>query len=229
MKRINHPFFDCLDEIQKLNTWSAYAGVPFPKAKFLKALKQAHPFVFDKKTTTAAISYAGHVGKAWTVEEAMEKAGLLDDSLSELQTEISDRASKVEEFSLPFKTSLYLLSEIDTVVARPSPTPGGDPIFLKRAGYLINEVTPEKIEVYDLATLYIDSLKRFIPAIEYMLIDLNSFEENLSSDILSINRFTDMISVKRIGIEHRGIRNFKDKSHGVISIKYPNIIMWLIK
>ena len=56
MKKINHPFFDHLETISKTNTWSAYAGERFPKARFFKALKVAHPFVFDKKTTDIGMS-----------------------------------------------------------------------------------------------------------------------------------------------------------------------------
>lgn len=227
MKKIKHPFFDQLKEITKRDMWNAFEGAPFPKREFYKALREAHPIVFDSRCTEEGIQHAGievdHIVKIPSREQEAE--------MFERQHKA---ASKVEEFSLPFATSLYLLTNCQTIVRNAGRGSGvkavdHNMLIYKRIGYLLREISPEKIRVFDLMIVKPTQKRgeeRFFPVLDFLDIDLKNPDPNLASDTLSINRFTNMISVKRIGIERRLTATYRDETSltKYTVAKYDNVI-----
>ena len=241
----SHPFFRSLELAEQLQKkfgiWSFSQIAPKSKGVFYKALKEAHPFVFDDKVTR---------------EKRVEGRAHLD-----LET-------FVEEFSLPFKTSLYLLSDAPAIVAPTFGKPGHRTINYVY-GYLIVEKTPEKFDCYKVGSYsisaaasqmkepsvvrrddknYVDihweevghnlDTKEPYPVIEHWVISLEELKQmnfgDIPNDSLEMHQlketstamvFTQSISVKRIGIEN--VKGFNVKSRGaglgVTSIKYDNL------
>lgn len=81
----DHPFFKAIEEAsrieKKIGVWGSGRA---NRRQFYRHIKDAHPFVFDKKTT---------IEKRWE-GRTFEKFDNL-----------------VEEFSMPFATSLYLMTD----------------------------------------------------------------------------------------------------------------------
>lgn len=216
MKRFEHPFFDVLDKVIKNESWKVWTDNNDVNLRELVGLlKEAHPFVFDEKCTDRGINEGG-----LEIDNASAIPGTL-----EINERMSEKALLVKEFSLPYKTSLYLLKNCKTIL-RSSAGGEGETLVYKRAGYLLQEITPEHIRVYDFMIVKHPEYGEQ-PALDCFDIHLNKPEENLASDTLCINRFTNMISVKRIGIEKtKAFRNIKTKGVGVgyTAIKYENVI-----
>jgi len=216
-KRLEHPFFDALDTIIKKDAFKALShDGPFPKAQLFKALKEAHPVVYDQKCTEGAMEIAGLDGGDYVKKMQMDST-----FLDEFESDIYKRASRVEEFSLPHATSLYLLTNSPTIIRK-----GKDGVFTyKRLAYLLKEITPERIMIYDFMLAKIPEIGYF-PIPDFYEIDLTKFDRNFSSDVVAIERLSNMLSVKRIGIEAGGIRTIKTKGFGVgyVTIKCDNIM-----
>jgi hypothetical protein len=197
MKRFDHPFFDALDWISKNDSWMAWGNVKH-RTKFYQALKIATPIIYDKKCTDIAISEAGG--------EIHDKVKLHYD-IEGIESKTREKASKIEEFSLPHATSLYLLTDCPTIIRMDK---AGTPFVYKRLGYLLCEIGEggERVLVFDIMAVRSkeagDDRTFFVP--DVYEIDLNKFEtdpsqQNFASDIVAINRLTNMISVKRVGVE----------------------------
>ena len=225
MKRIRHPFFEHLNDISRRDLWNLFEGVKFPRREFLSALREAHPIVFDAHCTEEGISKVGlEIDSIIKIPDVTQK---------EMFQKQLEEASLVKEFSLPFATSLYLLTDCPTVIRH---TPNGQPFVYKRLGVLLKELgSPEKIRVFDLMAVKTTTDKifkaakvtdEFIPVLDFFDIDLKNLDPNLASDTISINRFTNMMSVKRVGIEKNAAYTLKTKDIGIgfTTFKYDNII-----
>jgi hypothetical protein len=211
-KRLKHEFFDAIDKIAKAGNFDPFdSALKFPKAEFYRALKVAHPFVFDAKCTEEAMMSAGK-----------EMFSGVKFDLEKIQSKIEKKASKVEEFSLQFKTVLYLLTKCPTILRS---TASGEVFKYKRIGYLIKELEgPEKIRVFDVMLAAVGADWHCIT--DFYDVDLTNLEPNFASDVVAISRLSDMISVKRVGIEvEGGFRNLKTKGIGTgfTSVRYDNI------
>lgn len=222
----NHPFFRMIDlasEVQKKakehygpNSQAAmYWGVGRNggKSELLLALRAAHPFVFDKGVTT---------------EKILSGRGMIDFS------------NFVEDFSLPFKTTLYLMTGSPSLHA---PLEGSDEqAMFTLCGYLIQERDPEHFMVWQVSEMECEG--KILPYINQFTIDLKAFqlgikmaeamdfeifnkttEAHVFKETCSIFHFTNSISVKRIGIEHGCSMSIKNKSAstGFTVVKYDNI------
>lgn len=219
MRRIEHPFFDALDWIIKNDSFKAFEhGRPFPKREMFNALKNAHPVNFDKACTHQGIEAAGYEPKA---DDAMLKL-----ELEGFEEGVLDQAKTVEEFSLPFATSLYLLNDCPTIIRK---SKDKDVFVFRRLGYLIQEITPERLIVYDFMRVKLGKDYVYIPdfyEIDLAKLGVDKEMNNFASDILCLNRFSNMLSVKRIGIEKGGMRTIKTKGFGIgyTTIKTDNIL-----
>jgi len=97
--------------------------------------------------------------------------------------------------------------------------------FIEIHGHLLEEITPEIINIYT----FFEFSSRSIKSSGLMTDTLDLKRTNLiDADISStvkINRLTNMISVKRIGVEHHGKLSLLHKGLGVgfSTIKYDNI------
>jgi len=204
MNLIKHPFFKTIAFMEKLNAWNATDDPTFSKSEFLKTLKVAHPFVFDGSITN----------------EKFESSQDLK-PLDEL----------VKSFSLPFKTSLYLLTDAPKVSVK---NKYGDLLPMFIYGYLIEEITPEKFRVFIMSmqgvTEDIKAATGFdhLPLADEITIDLNLPAEKMmnQNEVCLLCHLTNAISVKRIGVERGGgrfqVKN-KQATTGFTSIKYDNI------
>jgi hypothetical protein len=173
------------------------------KRAFMAALGKAHPFLFDRVVT---------------YEKRSQGRGKFN-----LET-------LVEDFSLPFGTSLYLLSDAPTLM---SPTATGEGmIATDMLGYLISEVSPEKFMAWSIARCTWEG--HVLPAIQQFEIDLDrmrscgwhdvedaSVEMHFLKEISCIMQFTQAISVKRIGVEK--IRSFSVRSRGIGQLGYTSV------
>lgn len=227
MKHLKHSFFESLEYIEKKSLWNAWDGKAFPRKKFLSILKQAHPFIFDRKCTEEAQMEAGVDGEAF-----VKKKVPLEWST------IVGKAKLVEEFSLPRSTSLYLFTEGPRICRFDVKK---EVVVFQRIGFLIHEISPEKILVFDLSRVRVDDYKGkaelklsrnpssegfWVPVVDVIELDLLKFEENFASDIVSINRLTNMLSVKRLGIEKKLSCTIKTRDFGTgyTMYKYDNLI-----
>lgn len=205
----DHPFFNLLDlaEIWEKRSGSWGVATKANKKDFFTALKQAHPFNFDKKVT---------------IEKLM--AGMYG----------IDFFNLVKDFSLPFKTSLYLLNDAPQII---SPISGDADIRIKTQsmGYMIQEITPELFNCYSVHSLVeIGVTGEVMPVIEPFQIDLKrlagcdwhrvddaTVEMHWLKEICKILQLTKSISVKRIGIEH--LKSFSVKSRGISATGFTSI------
>lgn len=193
MRKLEHPFFEILKQLRKKDTWSAHE-VPFPKRKFYQSLKQAKPFVFDRKTTN----------------DKLEQAGDLP------------LAERVESFSLPFKTSLYLLTDPHIVQAGV----GDDAPLFRFQGYLLDEITPETFHLYIVGTIQLASLgKMEAPYCDHVVMDLRNIQET-RHDYILLNTLTNAISVQRVGIEKHAQVTYHEETAltKFTTVKYDNIV-----
>lgn len=217
---INHPFFDGIAFAEKHDAWNAYTWdkKTFPRRRFLNLLKKAHPFVFDSRCTTESFDTSGIRGEDWI--EAMKK---LEDK--KLEEKVYEKAGMVEEFSLPYSTSLYLLSVSGgpTVLQK-----GRDHVYkFKHAGYLVNELSPEKFEIFSVNYFENEKGEDGYPAFDFFTIDLTNPDVSaFANDIIALNSLSNMISVKRLGIEVRLNRTLKTRGlgSGYTTYKYENVI-----
>lgn len=210
MRISEHPFFatlDIADQRQKLTgTWGISPSMQSNKRDFFAALSKAHPFVFDRNVTT---------------EKMMEGRNQHD-----LET-------LVESFSLPFKNTLYLLTDSPTIEAPLSGEGGANFRVLNIThGYLISEITPEKFSVTTVSTTVAEGKE--LPNIltfEIDLVRLRSlyWKEWDDADprmwaikeVGCLLNLTNAISVKRIGVEK--MKSFSVKSRGVNSMGYSTL------
>lgn len=217
----DHLFFKIIEDASRVEKLTKAFGAGYVnKNHFFTALKKAHPFIFDKKVTH---------------EKRM--AGKDAVWFEELVT----------EFSLPFRTSLYLMTGGPTFKA-PLHEGTTDTGLATLAGYLINEITPEKFQVFEVTLLEVGNQQ--IPAIYQYDLDLKTIETivhqmkalnemtgegqqldrqtraHVLKEFNSVFHFTKCISVKRIGIEK--VKNFNVKSRGIgtgfTAIKMDNLI-----
>jgi len=220
----DHPFFQAIEMACRLEKRAKAWGVGNArKGEFFRALEKAHPFVFDKRVTFA---------------KRLEGRTLVNFK------------NIVEDFSIPFRTSLYLLTDAPAYHG-----PVGDPngvgykAYSTRLGYLIDEITPERFKIFEVSWGSIDFEGDKIPWINQYEIDLtsidkmNAFLRALYSDDAKEREYTERkpeahpfketgvilelskaISVKRVGIEH--LKSFSLKSGvgaGYTSVKTPNL------
>jgi len=218
----DHPFFKAIDWAgkieKKIGQWGAGNA---NRLQFFRALKVAHPFVFDRNVT---------------MEKRME--GRAFENFDTL----------VEDFSLPFRTSLYLMTDGPSIQC---PTHEGSKEFhsVTLLGYLIQELEkdgvadPENFMAYEVCNIEKEGMQ--VPCINQFRIDLKTMafalraaealdfeifnaktEAHVLKETSSVFSFTDCISVKRIGVEV--VRKFSMKSKGidagVTTLKYDNII-----
>lgn len=185
------------------------------KSRFLLALKAAHPFSLDQKTTN---------------EKVM--AGRTMMKFKDL----------VKEFSLPFKTTLYLLKNSTSIAG---PLEGYDQqISSTPCGYLIQEQDPEHFTAWQVSMMEIEG--KTVPYFYEFQIDLKTIglaiahseslefdifnkttEAHIFKEICTIFHITNCISVKRIGIERKpSLISIKNKSAttGFTVLKFDNII-----
>jgi hypothetical protein len=223
----NHPFFQALDRaeyiLKKTKQWAASSGLnPGARNIFYKALKEAKPFIFDKRVTMEK----RHLGRACV-----------------------DVGELVQDFSLPFATSLYLMMDSPQILAPPEE--GSKDMWLTQVlGYLIKEESPEEFVVWCVSNVthpsdFANDAAIPIPAVNRFNISLKTvsmamrmaesmgeeiFNEKTEAHILKetsvILQFTNSVSVKRVGVEVA--RNFSVKSKGIgagfTAIKYDNIV-----
>lgn len=174
--------------------FQAIASLPKhqPNAILLfRLLAEAHPFVFDK-----------------TVSETKLAIGLT-------QTD----GNIAEAFSLPFKTSLYLIEETK-VIAK---WEGEDAIPYAPLGILTHEISPEVFKVITIGTVHSKEPQHLLEAID---VNLNRLDNPIYRQTTSaIHQLTNAISTKRIGIEKNlkfSIKN-KNANSGFTTVKYPNV------
>lgn len=227
--RLDHPFFDLLEKAIKEKAWDKLRhDEPFQKGRFISALKQAHPFIYDAKCSDQAIT------------ESSQFAPFEENTRMERVRDIGEELEFIEEFSLPFKTSLYILTNAPDIIV----TADDKAYRITQYGYLIEEETPERIMVYSISRRFASrsemdkwNLDKDMSTlvIDYFRLDLrnpafkeNSLGESLpenAEETLLIHRLSNMVSVKRIGIEHNAGRSMIDKgsASGFTVIKYDNI------
>lgn len=224
MKPIKHRFFEVLKECMKKEGYLARPG--FPKARFMRALREAHPFIYDKKSSEeAAASSTNYV--------VFEPGHFHTEPGRRIKVrDVAAEVNMIEEFSLPFSTSLYILTKAPTVVVD---TPGGDPYVMKIHGYLIEEETPEKFIIYMLSERKLTAKESrdiglpedfTFPILDWFPVDLSKEILKNFEEVMLVNRLTNMVSVKRIGIETRGSCTIKTKgiSTGFTVLKYDNLV-----
>ena len=212
----DHPFFEAIEFASKTEKKSGRWGVSNAnKFKFFNALKQAHPFIFDKSVT---------------FEKRM--AGRAFEDIEDL----------VQDFSLPRSTSLYLMTK-SPIISAPMGATDAEHCQVELLGYLIHELTPELFSVFEVSWITLDGQR--VADIHPFTIDLKTistvlrmtaaleveiFNERTDSHVLreigSILSFTKSISVKRIGVEHARRITVKSRNVGVgyTVVKYDNII-----
>lgn len=213
---MNHRFFDVINSVTKLEKkmkqWNN-SGTAKDKREFFQALKNAHPFIFDRSTS---------------IEKRLG-GRTFEDTNDDI----------VEKFSLPFSTSLYLLTDgplIETTIM------DGTPCMCDLVGYLVNEITPEKFRMYEVGYITIHGYE--IPYVNGHDIDLKSIQSMIDrartmtedeynseegahelKEKAVVMSLTGAISVKRIGIEKGGKTTLQTKGIGTgyTTIKYENI------
>ncbi len=208
---MKHPFFDALEQAAKIEKKAKVWGAGTAnKRDFFRYLKDAHPFVFDRK-----------------VSHEKQMAGRM----------LVNFENIVEDFSIPHSTSLYLLNS-NISLSAPLGTAGGETVVSDRLGYLIREITPERFMVFEVSLCHLpDAPEKKMPIINQYELNLSHIETMLAhlsalredSDIgRAVDRkpeshvfketgvileLTKSISVKRIGIEK--FKSFSVKSRGI--------------
>lgn len=197
---MSHFFFEAFKIMDKLDSWNALEGPPFPKAVFFKTLKQAHPFVFDQKTTNQKLEMSSGA-------------------------EFHDLAERVADFSLPYKTSLYLLTKPHKIYVQTQD------LNMYPTGYLIQEDTPETFTVYSLMIFQSpEEVRRqggheWIPIVDVWNLDLKDLRHD-KNDVSLLFHLTKSISVQRIGVEKGFKTTVKNRADigGRTQLKYPNLV-----
>lgn len=221
-----HPFFQAVDKTEQLykenGIWSSGRGPN--RHLFFKALKIAKPFIFDRNVT---------------IEKRF--AGRSMDNVETL----------VEDFSIPFAQSLYLMTDCPTILHPPDKF-GLD--TTKLLGYLVDEIDPENFRVFEMHWLTSATDKKMAAIVEEVggfplvnqftiglktiafafrsarAMDIKLFDRSNDAHFMretaAVMEFTKCVSVKRIGVEVSPKFTIKTKGMGagVTSIKYDNII-----
>lgn len=195
---VKHPFFDAIEYATKVEKRAGAWGVGTGrKIDFYRALTKAHPFVFDRKTTFLK-----------------RQSGRTLVNFEDI----------VGEFSLPFKTSLYLLTdaplyqgpmdvgEFYNVEDSASTVIG----YSERLGYLIDEITPERFMVFEVSWLQQEFNGKKVPAI-------NQYELNLT-DIQKMLR--DLEALRSVD---ENIRQAQDRRPETHVFKETGVILELSK
>lgn len=214
-----HPFFQVIDEASKIEKLTGRWGAgTASKNSFFRCVHQAHPFIFDRRTT---------------IEKRL--AGRAMDGFKDL----------IEDFSMPFGTSLYLMTDAPHIQA-PMNEGSKETCQYELCGYLINETKPaEYFMAYEVSWVKYNGLEQRVPSINQYNIDLVTiekvlrmaeavdariFDKKTEAHVLKetavIFNLTNCISVKRIGVEVSPQFNIKSRGidAGFKSIKYDNII-----
>lgn len=195
MKPINHPFFDAINK---------------SSPQLFSHLEDAVIFCFDPELTQQAMIDNGAV-------PADDIEGIQDfhRQYEQKMQATLERCSLIEEFSLPFKTCLYLRRDKTMAMTRMQ---DGSFIPHLQTGILLVEKTPELIEYY--ASVFIPSLKQ--THIDHGFLDLKNIGSQ-APKCAYVNVMTNMISVKRVGVERTSL--FKSiKSNGLYrQLKIDNI------
>jgi hypothetical protein len=214
----DHPFFKTVEEASRIEKLvKAWGSGRASRQQFFMSLKKAHPFIFDKRVT---------------FEKRMDGRAT------------ADFENLVEDFSLPFKDTLYLMTDSPSILAPQSPDNLNDKALFTLMGYLIHEIDPEHFMVFEVANAEVDG--QTVPYINQFQVDLKSIqtmtrmmkairedgEENRGpnahflKETNVILQFTDCISVKRIGIETVKTFNLKNRGTGtgITSVKMDNLI-----
>lgn len=212
MKKLGHKFFEVLKVCEMIDGFSMFPGIN--KAAFYKQLKQSHPFVFDARCTDEAMTKSSNFKAVF----GEEKENITSD-LNRVRDIFKDRTDLAQEFSLPFKNVLYILTEPLKIILKDTK------LEITPRGYLISELSPEKFKVFNLSQYSAPNIKGpAYPGIDCFELDL--FGQDNIEELLLIMRLTQMISVKRIGVERDVGDTFKAKGVGIghTTIKYDNII-----
>lgn len=225
-----HPFFKALDYADFiLKKTKQFGGGPMnatDRRLFYKVLKNAHPFVFDKKVTFEK----RHMGRA-----------------------CADVGELVQDFTLPFAISLYLMTDAPEILAPMGTSDATEKVLTKALGYLVyeNEHNPEEYIVWAVHNAqlveHIDKEANMIPVpcINMFNISLKTiqtamrladavgeevFSRRTEAHVLKetsvILQFTNAVSVKRVGVEVSRQFNMKTRgmNAGFTSLKYDNIV-----
>jgi hypothetical protein len=214
---MEHKFFEILRDNMKKEVWKVHKDYSFPKKKLVDALKISHPIIYDARCTREAIELSA--------SESFEKD---NDEVVHSKVDIKAKALAIDEFSLPFLTCMYILTNPQDILIKESVGWGGISASVEKAlklrihGYLINEISPEIFSVFSIGEYQVG--EKVIGHMDYWKLDLNNLERGYEESVL-INELTDMISVKRIGIEHRGKVSVRTKGIGVgfTSVRFDNI------
>jgi len=225
---MSHKFFDLLNECMRKKGYNVFEdfdteGSPlkkFPLARFISLMKVAHPFVFDSTSSAQALSDSG---KALDTKSLL---GLSDDEAADVleayRKEMSHRVFFVEELSLPFACSLYIMTKPGAIAIHdPKST-----YSVKIHGYLVEEVGPRKVNIFSLSETTVGLGGRMFPILNYFEVDLSKTVKRNEDEILFVNRLTSMISVKRLGIEKDVKFTIRTKGVGAgfTVLRYPNLI-----
>lgn len=228
-----HGFFRTVELCNKVFKHAGvFAAGKVNRNRFLQALKRAHPFVFDR-TTTHEKRFLGR--SSTYISKSTDP-----DIVNEMQ--MLDVQQLAEDFSLPFSTSLYLMTDPPGLIA-PQFQGSKETAQFTLYGYLIEELTPETFLCWEVCECELEG--QILPYIHEFTIDVRLIENTIRQakalgfevfnahtdahvlkETASILNFTDCISVKRIGIEHPRPFNIKTKGVGVgiTTLKYDNII-----
>lgn len=212
-----HPFFKAVQAAEDLHKKAGAFGCGNAnRLLFHKALRKAHPFIFSRSVTN---------------EKRMMGRGYMEfDDL-------------VEDFSIPFSTSLYLMTDCPWL-KHPNPHPDlelKDGIYFDTTellGYLVDEITTENFRVFEVHLINFDpkaktGAKPVMPCINQFEINLKTLsfafnsakaigielfeskpEAHTMKETCAVMQFTSSISVKRIGIEVSPQFNIKTRGLG---------------
>jgi hypothetical protein len=225
LKKLGHKFFEIVKACETVNGFKMFPGIN--KAMFFRQLKQSHPFVFDAKCTDEALT------KSSNFEPLSSKTrdGFVTEKKIRVRDVIKDAASLAEDFSLPFKNVLYILTKPLTIIIKDN-TEKETKIIPH--GYLVSEISPEKFKIFNVSEYAPCERDRkkfgveagiFFPGVDSFDLNLSSEDKNVE-ELTLIMRLTQMISVKRIGVERNVGSTFPAKGVGIghTTVKYDNII-----
>ena len=224
-----HPFFKTLEAAdkyqKKTGLWCNFGMIEevkevdlLQKNMFFRSLATAHPFIFDKQVT---------------LEKMMDGRTLLD------------MENLVEDFSLPFCDTLYLLTNPPTISSpapltkeqydkkEPIPDTPEHKVLFTPHGYLIKEISPEQFIITQVGQIQLHD-GRIFPNILVFNIDLEKLRTNYWKKVANdstemfyiketacILELTKCISVKRIGVEK--LRSFSVNSRGTGRLGYTSV------
>lgn len=229
-----HGFFKTIEMCNRVfKRAGVFAAGKVNRVRFLQCLKRAHPFVFDRETT--------HEKRFLGRSETYISKATDPDVVNEMQ--MLDVQQLAEDFSLPFSTSLYLMTDPPALVA-PQFQGSTETAMFTLYGYLIDEINPELFTCWEVCVCEMPDGQE-LPYIHEFTIDVNLIETTIRSakalgfevfnastdahvlkETASVLNFTDCISVKRIGVEVPRAFNIKTKGigTGITVFKYDNII-----